>query len=94
METVEDSGWKLIHGDVFRPPRDSDLFATVVGTGVQVFWTLITVIVLAAAWPAFHQLVCSLPFVSSYVGTSTSEVRIVNTSLSWSVSFSQDSSPR
>ena len=49
METVEDSGWKLIHGDVFRPPRDSDLFATVVGTGVQVFWTLITVIVLAAA---------------------------------------------
>jgi singapore isolate B (sub-type 7) whole genome shotgun sequence assembly, scaffold_9 len=49
VETVEDSGWKLIHGDVFRPPRDSDLFATVVGTGVQVFWTLITVIVLAAA---------------------------------------------
>ena len=58
METVEDSGWKLIHGDVFRPPRDSDLFATVVGTGVQVFWTLITVIVLAAAGilsPAYHR---------------------------------------
>ena len=48
METVEDSGWKLVHGDVFRPPHDSDLFATVVGMGVQVLWTMVVVVALAA----------------------------------------------
>ena len=48
LDAVEDSGWKLIHGDVFRPPTHPDLFASVIGTGVQVFWTLTMVIVLAA----------------------------------------------
>ena len=37
-----------MHGDVFRPPTHPDLFASVIGTGVQVFWTLTMVIVLAA----------------------------------------------
>ena len=39
----EKTGWKLVHGDVFRPPRYSLLFSAVVGTGVQIFlMTLIT----------------------------------------------------
>ena len=33
---------------MFRPPTHPDLFASVIGTGAQVFWTLTMVIVLAA----------------------------------------------
>lgn len=36
-EAIEETGWKLVHGDVFRPPRYPRLFAAVVGTGVQIF---------------------------------------------------------
>lgn len=37
-ETVqEDSGWKLIHGDVFRPPRNALALAVFVGNGAQLF---------------------------------------------------------
>jgi hypothetical protein len=31
----EESGWKLIHGDVFRFPQHSDIFCAAVGTGNQ-----------------------------------------------------------
>lgn len=30
-------GWKLVHGDVFRPPRKGMLLAVLLGSGVQVF---------------------------------------------------------
>lgn len=33
----EDSGWKLVHGDVFRPPRQSLLLSVLVGNGAQLF---------------------------------------------------------
>ena len=37
-ETVqEDSGWKLVHGDVFRPPRHPMLLSILVGNGAQLF---------------------------------------------------------
>lgn len=36
-EAIEETGWKLVHGDVFRPPRHPRLFAAVIGTGVQIF---------------------------------------------------------
>jgi len=36
-ETLEESGWKLVHGDVFRPPRYPKLFAAVIGSGIQIF---------------------------------------------------------
>ncbi|RZB38698.1 transmembrane 9 superfamily member 4, partial [Asbolus verrucosus] len=29
-ETIEETGWKLVHGDVFRPPKNSRFFAAVV----------------------------------------------------------------
>ncbi|OQS05480.1 endomembrane protein 70 [Thraustotheca clavata] len=36
-EAAEESGWKLVHADVFRPPSYSPmLFSVFVGTGVQV----------------------------------------------------------
>jgi transmembrane 9 superfamily protein 2/4 len=33
----EDSGWKLVHGDVFRPPKNPLFLAVVVGNGAQLF---------------------------------------------------------
>uniref|UniRef100_A0A5B6YPT0 Transmembrane 9 superfamily member n=1 Tax=Davidia involucrata TaxID=16924 RepID=A0A5B6YPT0_DAVIN len=36
-EAQEETGWKLVHGDVFRPPTNSDLLCVYVGTGVQFF---------------------------------------------------------
>lgn len=43
-DTLEETGWKLIHGDVFRPPRHPRLFAALVGSGIQIFFmALITI---------------------------------------------------
>ena len=36
-ETLEESGWKLVHGDVFRPPKYPKLFAAIIGSGIQIF---------------------------------------------------------
>lgn len=33
----EDSGWKLVHGDVFRPPKNPMLLAFLAGNGGQLF---------------------------------------------------------
>jgi len=35
-ETREETGWKLVHGDVFRPPRWSNLLSVMVGSGLQI----------------------------------------------------------
>ncbi|XP_072998872.1 transmembrane 9 superfamily member 7-like [Typha latifolia] len=44
-EAQEETGWKLVHGDVFRPPIHSGLLCVYVGTGVQFFgMTLVTMI--------------------------------------------------
>ena len=34
-QPVEHSGWKLLHADVFRPPRHRMLFCSSIGAGVQ-----------------------------------------------------------
>ena len=36
-ESIEETGWKLVHGDVFRPPNNSRIFAAVIGSGIQLF---------------------------------------------------------
>ena len=37
LVVTEETGWKLVHGDVFRPPFESPmLLCVLVGTGVQV----------------------------------------------------------
>lgn len=41
----EEFGWKLVHGDVFRPPQKGMLLAVLAGSGVQIFiMTLITLL--------------------------------------------------
>merc|ERR1711966_440148 len=37
LEEQEETGWKYIHGDVFRFPRYTSLFCAVIGTGTQLF---------------------------------------------------------
>lgn len=44
-EAQEETGWKLVHGDVFRPPVYASWLAVFVGTGMQIFsMTLITML--------------------------------------------------
>lgn len=33
----DESGWKLVHGDVFRPPKHKMLLSILIGSGVQIF---------------------------------------------------------
>ena len=43
-DTLEETGWKLVHGDVFRPPKHPRLFSAVIGSGIQIFYmSLITI---------------------------------------------------
>ncbi|KAJ3216498.1 hypothetical protein HDU67_009365 [Dinochytrium kinnereticum] len=35
-DAQEDFGWKLVHGDVFRPPAFPNLFSVLIGSGAQI----------------------------------------------------------
>jgi len=45
----EESGWKLVHGDVFRPPPNLALLAALLGTGVQLALLILFVILITIA---------------------------------------------
>ncbi|RKP39245.1 hypothetical protein BJ085DRAFT_24127 [Dimargaris cristalligena] len=47
-DQLETIGWKLLHGDVFRPPKFGGLLAPLLGSGVQLLLVAVTVTVLAA----------------------------------------------
>lgn len=46
-EAQEETGWKLVHGDVFRSPTNSDLLCVYVGTGVQFFGMMLVTMIFA-----------------------------------------------
>ncbi|KAI4379863.1 hypothetical protein MLD38_006106 [Melastoma candidum] len=46
-EAQEETGWKLVHGDVFRPPTNSDLLCIYAGTGVQFFGMILVTMIFA-----------------------------------------------
>ncbi|XP_043706856.1 transmembrane 9 superfamily member 8-like [Telopea speciosissima] len=46
-EAQEETGWKLVHGDVFRPPSNSDLLCVYVGTGFQFFGMILVTMIFA-----------------------------------------------
>lgn len=52
--TEEETGWKMINGDVFRPPQNMSLFCASVGTGAQIFCTsfILLTLVLVGAFKA------------------------------------------
>lgn len=43
-EAVEETGWKLVHGDVFRPPAHPTLLVASLGSGIQIFSMVLIVI--------------------------------------------------
>jgi len=44
-EEAEETGWKLVHGDVFRPPSHPLMLSVLIGSGIQVLgMTLITML--------------------------------------------------
>ncbi|CAA2965678.1 transmembrane 9 superfamily member 9-like [Olea europaea subsp. europaea] len=47
-EAQEETGWKLVHGDVFRPPANSDLLCVYVGNGVQFFGMIVVTMIFAS----------------------------------------------
>ena len=43
---MEETGWKLVHGDVFRPPQYSSILCAFIGSGVQIgLMAMITIVV-------------------------------------------------
>jgi transmembrane 9 superfamily protein 3 len=44
---VDETGWKQIHGDVFRAPKNLPLFAAVIGSGYQVYFSVLFIILAA-----------------------------------------------
>ena len=43
-DALEETGWKLVHGDVFRPPRYPTLMVACVGSGIQLFCMVLIVL--------------------------------------------------
>lgn len=41
MAISDDTGFKLLHGDVFRPPRRRELLCAMVGNGAQIAFMLL-----------------------------------------------------
>merc|ERR550537_1806538 len=46
-EASEETGWKLVHGDVFRKPRFGKLLAVSVGCGVQILGMSVVTLIFA-----------------------------------------------
>ncbi|KAI3404631.2 TMN2 [Candida oxycetoniae] len=46
-DLADESGWKLIHGDVFRPPVQRLLLSVLVGSGAQIFFMAFVTIIFA-----------------------------------------------
>ena len=43
-DVLEETGWKLVHGDVFRPPNHQKLLASLLGAGIQLLCATMIVI--------------------------------------------------
>lgn len=52
-EDQDESGWKYLHGDVFRFPRPLSLFCAMLGTGMQ-FLVIAVCIFLLAVFDLFY----------------------------------------
>lgn len=50
----EETGWKLLHADVFRPPKHRLFFCSAVGAGAQLF-SMVVMVVLVGCVGVFYQ---------------------------------------
>lgn len=55
-DAQEEFGWKLVHGDVFRPPRNAMFLAVFVGSGSQIIFMVF--ITLGSTFFAFELIIC------------------------------------
>merc|ERR1719305_455599 len=46
-DTAEETGWKLVHGDIFRKPPHSQLLAVSVGSGMQILGMAVVTLIFA-----------------------------------------------
>merc|ERR1719359_2457815 len=69
----EDAGWKLLHADVFRPPKHRLFFCSAVGAGIHLFFMVI-MMVLVGCVGVFYQrgAVASMAVVSYMVTAAVS----------------------
>ena len=44
---MEETGWKLVHGDVFRPPKNAKLLSSLLGAGLQILCMMLITIAFA-----------------------------------------------
>ena len=51
---MEETGWKLVHGDVFRPPPKSFLLCVFIGSGVQIFCMVVITLGMERYFIIFH----------------------------------------
>lgn len=49
----EESGWKLVHGDVFRSPKYLEFLAALIGTGCQLALLILLTILVTIAGEAY-----------------------------------------
>ena len=68
-DVSEESGWKLVHGDVFRSPRCLVILSAVVGTGAQLAVLVLLVILLAIIgmlYVGYVRFCLLLPIISTF----------------------------
>lgn len=53
-EFTDDSGWKQVHGDVFRQPPNLELLSALLGTGYQLTLIALFLIVFAILYSVYH----------------------------------------
>lgn len=79
-EALEESGWKLLHGDVFRPPRYPRLFASLIGSGIQILGMAVVTICKntrhsSRQWKASRNSLMSCDFSFRHVGNVISSLQ-------------------
>jgi len=91
-EAKEESGWKLVHGDVFRPPQTQPmLFSVFVGTGLQLLtmcFSTLTLALLGLLSPAnrgslITAFILLFVFMGSFAGYYSSVVYKMFRGLQW-----------
>jgi transmembrane 9 superfamily protein 3 len=79
-EDKEDSGWKNVHGEVFRPPKNLMLFTAALGNGAQILALTVLILILAvigtfypgrrgSVYTALFVLYAVTAFISGYIST-------------------------
>ena len=53
---MEESGWKMVSGDVFRPPKNAVLLCVQIGSGVQIITSAFATLFFAALGMSFSKL--------------------------------------